>query len=272
MRYGAMNFPIKPVLEEIETLAGMGFDYVELSMDAPQAHYSQILHLQDEIRRLLDTRAMGLVCHLPTFVLTADLTAGIRNASRQEMARSLAAAHALNAEKVVVHPSMISGLGPFVMDLAMQYAQESLQMIIAQAAELDLVLCLENMFPRYQSFFEARDFTDILQTYPGLKITLDVGHANINSPRGQRFLEFIHTHGDRIGHVHLSDNHGSRDDHLPIGAGNIKWGKVVQALQGCNYDETVTLEVFSENRTDLHKSLLKVKSLFGKGVKSMFDP
>ena len=33
MRYGAMNFPIKPVLKEIKALAGMGFDYVELSLD-----------------------------------------------------------------------------------------------------------------------------------------------------------------------------------------------------------------------------------------------
>ena len=61
MRYGAMNFPIKPVLEEIEALALLGFDFVELSLDAPQAHYSQILDLQDDIRRLLDKHDLGLV-------------------------------------------------------------------------------------------------------------------------------------------------------------------------------------------------------------------
>jgi hypothetical protein len=32
MKYGAMNFPIKPLLKEIEEIGEMGFDYVELTM------------------------------------------------------------------------------------------------------------------------------------------------------------------------------------------------------------------------------------------------
>jgi sugar phosphate isomerase/epimerase len=262
MRYGAMNFPIKPLLEEIAALASMGFDYFELSMDAPQAHYSQVQHLHKEIRNLLDVNNMGLVCHLPTFVFTADLTQSLRDASRREMDQSLKAAHALNAEKVVVHPSIISGLGPMVMDLSMQYAAKSLRMIIARSSALGLRLCLENMFPRYSAYFEADHFTEVLQAYPDLAITLDIGHANIQSQRGQRIFDFIQQHGDRIGHVHVSDNHGTRDDHLPIGDGNINWKKVAKALLACNYNATMTLEVFSENRAELHRSLLKAKSLF----------
>ena len=33
MRYGAMNFPIKPVLKELEAFAHLGFDYLELTLD-----------------------------------------------------------------------------------------------------------------------------------------------------------------------------------------------------------------------------------------------
>jgi len=264
MRYGAMNFPVNPVLSEIATLAGMGFDYLELALDPPQAHYSQILSRKNEIMQALSDHAMGLVCHLPTFVFTADLTDSIRQASLDEMLQSLETAQVLQAEKVVVHPSIISGLGSFVVDQVRQYATASLQAIIRKAADLGITLCLENMFPGYGSFFEASHFTSLLAGHPALKITLDIGHANINNSRGQRYLEFIQTHGDRIGHVHLSDNRGSRDDHLPIGEGTINWRKVAQALRSCGYDDTVTLEVFSENRSKLHKSLLKVKALFKK--------
>ena len=42
MRYGAMNFPIKPVLKELEAFANLGFDYLELTLDSPLAHYSII--------------------------------------------------------------------------------------------------------------------------------------------------------------------------------------------------------------------------------------
>ena len=43
MRFGKMNFPVKPVLEEIEAAASMGMDYIELAMDPPCAHFSQLL-------------------------------------------------------------------------------------------------------------------------------------------------------------------------------------------------------------------------------------
>jgi len=35
-----MNFPVKPVVEEIKMIADLGFDYLELTMDPPQAHYN----------------------------------------------------------------------------------------------------------------------------------------------------------------------------------------------------------------------------------------
>ncbi len=40
MRYGAMNFPVRPVLQELKEIAALGFDYVELDMDPPQSHHS----------------------------------------------------------------------------------------------------------------------------------------------------------------------------------------------------------------------------------------
>lgn len=36
MQFGAMNYPIRPVLEEIEVIGTLGFDYRELAMDAPE--------------------------------------------------------------------------------------------------------------------------------------------------------------------------------------------------------------------------------------------
>ena len=39
MKYGAMNFPIKPLLKEIEDIGEMGFDYVELTMERRMVTY-----------------------------------------------------------------------------------------------------------------------------------------------------------------------------------------------------------------------------------------
>jgi len=105
MRYGAMNFPIRPVIKEIESIGRLGFDYLELAMDAPEAHYTIIRENILEIRKALNIQNLKLVCHLPTFVHTADLTESIRMASVMEMVNSLEVAAELTPLKAVVHPS-----------------------------------------------------------------------------------------------------------------------------------------------------------------------
>ena len=47
MLYGAMNFPLRPIINELEAISMLDFDYLELTMDPPQAHY-KIIHKQKE--------------------------------------------------------------------------------------------------------------------------------------------------------------------------------------------------------------------------------
>jgi sugar phosphate isomerase/epimerase len=251
MLWGAMNFPIKSILDEIEEIAALGFDYLELAMDPPNAHFSTIRDCRAQIQSALDKHSMQLVCHLPTFVSIADLTESIRSASLSEMLNSLEVAAQLKALKVVLHPGHIGGLGIFVKDMALSYGKESLEIIIAKADQLGLCVCLENMFPRFQTFFAPQHFNEILKQFPDLKLTLDTGHANIDSPDADRTLDFIRMFGQRIGHVHLSDNLGQRDDHFALGKGNIDFKKIAGALNDCRYDDTITLEIFSEDRRRL---------------------
>jgi len=42
MLYGAMNFPIILVLEELDSLVLLGFEFLELAMDPPAAHYAAV--------------------------------------------------------------------------------------------------------------------------------------------------------------------------------------------------------------------------------------
>jgi sugar phosphate isomerase/epimerase len=49
MLYGAMNFPVRPVLQELESIAELGFDYLELTMDPPQAHHATIRRMKHDL-------------------------------------------------------------------------------------------------------------------------------------------------------------------------------------------------------------------------------
>ncbi len=261
MLYGAMNFPVRPVLEELEAISGPGFDYLELTMDSPQAHYTMIHKKKEELLRALDRHNMALVCHLPTFVSTADLTDSLREASLNEVLESMETAASLRALKVVLHPSHIGGLGAFVFDQAKQYALKSLDILVEKADQLGLCVCLENMFPRALFLVYPDDFMEIFERFPSLKMTLDTGHANIDDKGGKRALGFIERYGDRIGHIHANDNFGKQDDHLPIGAGTVDFPSIVKALKGIGYDETVTLEIFSRDRDYLKISRDKLAAM-----------
>ena len=265
MKFGAMNFPVTPVLDEIETFARLGFDYLELAMDPPMAHHSTLSSCRPAITRALKVNGLGLVCHLPTFLSTADLTESLRRASLTEMHRSLEVAAELGAKKVVLHPSLAGGMGAYVLDTVKGYAFDFLSEMVDAASCLDVTVCLENMFVRNRLGVEPDDFEEIFKAFPSLKLTLDTGHANIHDRRGRRLKELVNRFGLRIGHLHVSDNQGKRDDHLAVGQGTIKFADLVMHLKGAGYDDTVTLEVFDENRQMLVESRERIKAMFADG-------
>lgn len=261
MRYGAMNFPILPVLEEIDTFAGLGFDYFELTMDQPEAHYSLVSENIKAISKALQSQGMGIVCHLPTFVSPADLTESIRCASVKEMKCSLSVAADLGAEKAVLHPPMIGGMGPYVPEKSTGYAYDFLSEMVRQSETLGITICLENMMPRNVFGVDPDELETIFKTFPSLQFTLDTGHANLNDEGQDRLQDLVSRLGDRIGHVHLSDNHGMHDDHISLGMGNIDFRRLAHNLKKIDYDGTATFEIFDSDRQMLVKGREYWKSL-----------
>lgn len=263
MLYGAMNSPLRPILDEVKAIAEMKFDYLELAMDPPHGDAKTIRKQKRELLESLKQYDLGLVCHLPTFLSTADLTDRLRQASVEETIASLEVAAELQPLKVVLHPSYMTGLGAFVPDLTKAHALESLETIVEKAHSLGLCVCLENMFPRTHWLINPEEFVEIMAKFPTLNLLLDIGHAHIEDGAGKKCLRFIEMFADRIGHLHVSDNYGKEDQHLPIGAGIIDFLRVVKALKAKGYNDTITLEVFSRDRDYLKISKKKIEEMFG---------
>lgn len=265
MKYGATNLAFLPIKDEIRRFAEMGFDYLELGLDAPTGHYTVIREMKKEILGELERHSMGLVCHLPTFVCTADMTESIRKASLEEMLNSVAVSSEIGASKAVLHPAMTTWLGFLAMDRVRDYADEALEKIMEQAEKSNICLCLENMFPRYGYFFDPVDFLEVLERFPLIRLTLDVGHANIEDKTGKRLAEFVKVLGKYISHVHISDNKGKEDEHLPLGVGKINFKEVIRLLEMIGYNDTVTFEIFTPDRTYPGESLKRFKEMKNHG-------
>jgi sugar phosphate isomerase/epimerase len=95
-----------------------------------------------------------------------------------------------------------------------------------------------------------------LETTDEIEICLDIGHANLSDEGVEHYLD---TFGDKIGHVHLSDNYGQTDDHLVPGDAYIamdNWRNLLETLQGANFSGTM---VFELNTTEPRKSAKRAR-------------
>ncbi len=261
MQFGAMNFPVKPLIREIDEIGRLGFDYVEISMDPPEAVPEKVRNLKNEITKATQEHDMRIIAHLPTFVSIADLYKSIRQASLRETIAALETASELDVQKVVLHPPYTTGLGKFLPKKVRNYGLSSLEKILERARDLNISVCLENMFTKGGSLTTPRDFKSIFEEFPNLLLTLDIGHAFVAGGLNN-VLEFITILGNRIGHVHANDNLGKEDNHLPIGTGLIDFPQVLEDLKSSGYKDSMTVEVFSRDRNYLRISREKLKRLW----------
>ncbi len=82
--------------------------------------------------------------------------------------------------------------------------------------------------------------------YDYINFCLDVGYANIDPKHD--FKQYVDELGDRVMHLHLTDNYGQVDDHEPPGLkGGIKkenWDYLLNRLQNYDHEIIGTLEMF----------------------------
>ena len=65
--------------------------------------------------------------------------------------------------------------------------------------------------------------------------------------------------GKYLGHLHLHDNRGKSDEHLPVGNGTFPFAELFQILRSSNAQPTITLEAHAQD--DLWQSLANIKKM-----------
>jgi sugar phosphate isomerase/epimerase len=107
----------------------------------------------------------------------------------------------------------------------------NLRTVAQYAAPKDVSFALENTPHGY-----TREPTRLVQLIadvdePNVGICIDVGHRNIVGDP----VEALRISGKYLITLHLHDNHGEQDEHLPPERGNIDWNGVVETLGEIDY-------------------------------------
>lgn len=258
MRIGRMNDPAHPLRQEIEYTAEQGFDFVEITLEPPQAGIEQIN--VPELRRQLRDLGLAALGHTAYYLPLACPFEEVRRAAVEALKRCLEVFSELQVPTMTAHPDHGILHGFEVKDI-LACNVKSFAELVAYGKQVGVTVLLENLDRHLGS---AENLQPIFEALPDLGWTLDVAHANLWTPQNQTD-ELLHHLGDRLQHVHFSDNYGGRDDlHLPLGAGRLLFPPLVRQLQAAGYDGTVTLEVFSRERDYLLLSREKLRQWWDK--------
>jgi sugar phosphate isomerase/epimerase len=244
MLIGAMNHPRKDVLSEIEWMAEMGLDFIDLTLEPPMAFVDKI-DLR-AVRSALDDHGMQVVGHTAYYLPLCSPFETIRRACVEELKRCIAAFATVGAQWMNLHPDRIAPMHDrkFIIEKNLQ----SLRELFVEAHRFGIGLMIENLPGNFNSVMQLSELMDPL---PELGLHLDIGHANLLTDRNTTG-DLLTAYGSRLRHVHLHDNNGgSADLHLPLGAGTIEVAHYIHMLQATGYDGTITLEVFSPDRHHL---------------------
>jgi sugar phosphate isomerase/epimerase len=110
-------------------------------------------------------------------------------------------------------------------------AFSSLEHLILHARHAGVTICVENTLSEMGNPDYLRAFVDETRL-SGLRFNFDIGHANLAElPEEERLEKSFAPLRESVCSVHLHDNHGEKDEHLPPYDGSIQWPSAVKLLK-----------------------------------------
>jgi len=254
----------RPVEEYFKFAADSGFKRLDLGCSAPDNFPHTF---SDE--RIKAVKAQGkrwgikYGLHTASYVNTAEIMPDVREASERHLLNYINLSKRIGAEYCVIHCGYhFSQFSETVMESLFKTFTAATEL----AEELRLPLVIENMnrvHPDSEIVYlgvTVDELRLVFEAVPSkmLGLALDVAHANL-LPGGTQ--SWIDAFPDKIFHLHLSDNDGVLDRHLPIGDGSIDFGAVFSQLDEIGFKGTATLEVGSEENSA--RSLKRLRKILG---------
>ncbi len=163
----------------------------------------------------------------------------LKTAIRKRLDMTFEMTRALKPDTLVLHTQYRSSFPKFEVEkLWAKSVADFWRREIKRYATCGVRVVLENLEePDPELMIEISDRVD----HECFGLCLDTGHANIFS--SLKLSQWVERMGQRLMHIHVHDNKGDVDSHLPVGAGNIDFKDLFNAVRRITPQATVSLEV-----------------------------
>jgi sugar phosphate isomerase/epimerase len=241
-----------PILNILPAIRATGVSGVEVG--TPPNHFDpRDKHQVEALKKALQAADLEAVSiHAPfggPFDL-ADPDPHHRNTAVDASLTASAAISQLGGRLVVVHPSDRPRHDQNV-QAGLADAARSLMSLAASCASAGLSLVVESPLPHLIGGSPA-EFSALLRDLPPtVGVCLDTGHLAL----GRHWDAFIDIAGPRLRHIHANDNHGTWDDHLPPGDGQIDWSHIATSLRAARFSGWIMLELACPGTTPMSEYL-----------------
>ena len=157
--------------------------------------------------------------------------------TRRRLAQAHRAASLLGVSVLVCHAGYEYRRYPHDLDRWVETSVQTWRGLLESGEGPGIVVALENVYER-----DPEPIRRVLAeaAHPRLRACFDTGHFNVWSR--QPLEEWLTALGPHLARLHLHDNDGSFDQHLPIGQGGFDFRGLFGRLQELGLSPGVTLE------------------------------
>lgn len=226
--------------EVLGQIAGAGFQGVEIFCSRSHFEYSIKTEVQAMAGALEANHLQLVSLHAPTSRdLSAMRESGTplsicevervrRIEAMDELKRVIDVAEDLPYSRLILH---MGGSRETADPRKRDAAFSTLEHLILHAHHAGVTICIENTNSEMGDPNYLRAFVDETRL-SGLRFNFDIGHANLSDfSESERIEKSFSPLGDLVSSVHLHDNHGEKDEHLPPYDGSIEWPTAIKILR-----------------------------------------
>jgi len=243
--------------DALPAATAMDVDYVELLLDG---HHERSTLDADAVEETVTDHDLDLLVHLPFAFDVGSPYEHVREGAIRELSAALETAAAFDTRKAVVHASSDAWGPAWETEPVQDAIVDALAELQVVAAEYGIELCVENV---PSEWFGLEEFPRLFEE-TDVSMTFDTGHAYVEGYDAADQAAFVAEHADRISHVHVNDVRTQTDDHVPIGAGILDFGRILRPLETA----TLSAEVFTPSYEYVATSLNNLR----RQVDALEDP
>ena len=245
-------FYTEPLVDRLETIRASGFSMIEIVFSAPHLDYKNPARVQEAAARI-DTLGMEAYSFHAPFADDIDISspsAVTRQRAFEAMLPAIEAAALLGVHYFVIHPGPENADIPSREErlLRIENVCGVLDRVAARCSEAGIQCVLENKLPHLM-FGQSADLLWILACLKGNRVgaCLDTGHAHLAG----ELYPLVHKMAPHLRLLHVHDNKGHGDDHLPPGDGRIDWTSLLKELAAVHFNGALILELAGGESPDV---------------------